>query len=491
MIWPGGIGPSYRSQSPLADVEEVVNFYLERMESDGAASRQVYYRIPGVTLILDASEPTNVTTTTSSGPGRGALTLTHAGQELQFLVIGDQVYMYDGTSILQNLGTVAVDSNPATLCWNGDGGGEVFITSGDNGYIYDLDTATFSQVRTGGTTMGAYLDGYFLSLDATNSKLEISDLLDGTTWDPTQFAQRSIGADPWVSMAVNNRYIYLLGSLTSEVWYNAGTYPFPFAAYPSGFLNYGTCAPFSVASADGATTWLGASDQGNGFICRAPGFTPEIISTFPVQYQINQYSRVSDAVGDTHNIGGHTFYTLTFPTANITWAWDAQTTEWAKRGTWNAATTEYFAWRPLYHSFGFNRNTMLDRSGSGFYQLTFDSTEDVESIPIRWTRTLPTLVNENKRIFVNYIEALFQTGVGTSGQGENPVVGFELSKDGGWTWGPQQYVGMGKTGEYYARVKLNRCGMGRKFTCRLTGSDPVITRLIDVYVDILNPPEAA
>lgn len=490
MRWPGAIGSSYRSQSPIADNEEVFNFILERMESQGAASEAVYYPIPGVTLLLDASEASNVTTTTSSGPGRGSFTLTYQGDEYQFLVIGDQVYMYDGTAILQNIGAVAVDSNPATICWNGDGGGQVFITSGDNGYIYDLASTAFSTVRTGATTFGGYLDGYFVALDSNNSTFYISDLLDGTTWDPTQFAQRSIGADPWVGMGINNRYIYLLGTLTGEVWYNAGTYPFPFAFYPSGYLNYGTSAPFSIASADGAINWLGASDQGNGFVCRATGFNPEIISTFALQYQISRYIRVSDAIGDTYNKSGHTFYLLTFPSANVTLAYDVSTGDWAKRGTWNSLTTEYFAWRPLFHSFAFGRNTMLDRSGTGFYELSENSYYDVEDIPIRRMRRLPTLIRENKHVFVNSIEALFQPGVGTSGQGEDPQVSLKLSKNGGRTWGPEQFRSVGKTGEYENRTRWNRCGMGRKFTAEIAMSDPVFYALVDVFVSIKGEEEA-
>jgi hypothetical protein len=145
-----------------------------------------------------------------------------AGRE--FAVIAGDFIEISQFGIITEHGTVSVGSDPATISYNGDGGGELLITSGGNGYIFTLATNVLSTVAAlaGIATMGDSLDGYFIVLDAAASKFYISDLLDGTTWDPTMFAQRTIASDPWTSMIVNGRYVWLLGTETSEVWYDAG-----------------------------------------------------------------------------------------------------------------------------------------------------------------------------------------------------------------------------------------------------------------------------
>ncbi|HYE88055.1 MAG TPA: hypothetical protein VEA16_16950, partial [Vicinamibacterales bacterium] len=200
--YPGFCGGSYVSQSPIAANERTVNFYVERLELPTGKSRDVLYPSPGVESLATAS--------TTGGRAHFA----QDGRE--FCVIGPTFYEVSSAGALTSRGTVTVDQYPATICSNGDGGDQIFVTSGNNGYIFDLGTNTFSQVRTGGTRMGAQLDGFFLALDADTSTLYISDANDGTTWDPTQFIQRSSQPDPWIALKVWDRYIWLFGTETSE-----------------------------------------------------------------------------------------------------------------------------------------------------------------------------------------------------------------------------------------------------------------------------------
>src|SRR5678815_1592302 len=239
MEFPGFCSGSYEGQSPIADQEETINYFWEPMESSGATSRSTLYPTPGVTELFSVT----------AAPGRA-----------HFFENG-RAYTVEGASFYEEFqssapvlrGTVAIGADPATISSNGDGGGELFITSGSNGYIFDKTTNVFTQVAAlnGIATMGGHLDGYFLALDRATSKLRISDLLDGLTWDPTQFAQRSRAPDPWRSMRVVGIYIWLLGEVTSEVWYDTGASPFPFAPYPSLLIPYGVVSTFSAAVADG------------------------------------------------------------------------------------------------------------------------------------------------------------------------------------------------------------------------------------------------
>jgi hypothetical protein len=127
-------------------------------------------------------------------------------------------------------------------------------------------------------------------------RLKISDLLDADTWDPTQFAQRSAQPDPWKALVVNYNEIWLLGSQTSEVWYDAGNFPFPFALRPGAIMQQGIAATFSAAVLDGTVIWLAHNQNGQNQVVAASGYIPTRISNHAMEWQISHYARVDDAV---------------------------------------------------------------------------------------------------------------------------------------------------------------------------------------------------
>ena len=441
------------------------------MESLGATSRSVLYPTPGVTELSAAA----------SGPGRA-----HFFQDnREFAVIGTTFYEISQFGVLTSRGTVAIGSNPATISSNGDGGGQLFITSGDNGYSYDLTTNTLSQVAAlnGKATMGDHLDGYFLALDAATSKLYISALLDGTSWTTgTDFAQRSIAPDPWVSMKVNARYIWLLGEQTLEVWYNTGA-TFPFAPHPSGLVPYGIAAPFSAVTLNGVLTWLGADRGGDAYVLRAAGFTPEVVSDYPLQRILNGYSKIDDAVADAYSDEGQTFYLLTFPNENVTWSLSVQSGKWSERATWISEENKYTAWRPRWHAMAFGEHRMLDSETGSVYRMTNSLTSDVGGRVIRRMRRAPTLSAENARVFYSAFEVDLEPGLGTAtGQGSDPQVMLRISNDGGKTWGAELLRSAGKMGEYTKRVIWHRLGAGRRRVFEVSVSDPIPWRLTAAYL---------
>lgn len=467
MRYANFVGPSNRLVSPIQDQEQTVNLILEQAQSRGAASEIFMRQIPGYTL---AGQVDQVVGRASFAQGRC------------FVVIGTGFYelTLSGPNMLSAIlhGTVAVDSNPATICTNGDGGGQIFITSGDNGYIFDLNSSAFSQERTGGTTMGAVLDGYFIALDAATSTFFLSDLNDGTVWDPTQFAQRSIAPDPWVAIAVIYQDIWLFGTQTSEIWYDTGESPFPFAPRQSGLVPFGIAAPFSVKVVAGSLVWLSQTANGENQVVRAFGFTPEVVSTYAVHYALDHYARVDDSIGDTWEHEGHTFYRLTVPSGNVAWRLDVGPNYWTEDGTWIAAENRFAPPRTVFHFFAFSQHWFLDRQTGQMWRMDSDVYTDADDLPLRWLRRAPALSNQNKRQMLSELEIVMEVGVGTNvGQGFDPQMMIRFSRDGGMTWGPELLRSIGKTGEYETRVLVNRLPMARKFVPEISGSDPVPVRI--------------
>lgn len=469
--YPNAIGGSYVSESPIADNERTVNWYVEFTEVPGAKSKAVLYPSPGVREYVDTAELN----------GRGLF--SQAG--LCLAAVGTKVFKVTNTPAATSIGTIATDGNPVTMCSNGDGGGQIFITSGDRGYIYDTTSLAFTQVQSSGTTQGGMLDGYFLKLDAATSTLFLSDLLDGTTWDPTQFAQRSIAPDPWIAVMVNYREIWLFGTETSEVWYNANTFPFPYAPHPSGLIPYGIAAPFSVRNIGGTLLWLARTANGSGQVVAASGFSPQVISTHALQVAIRGYDRIDDAIGDSFEVLGHTFYVLTFPTAGHTWVYDLTTKLWFEFGTWVSELNMYVAWRPLFHAFFDDKHLVLDRSSGVIYELSTEVSTDVDGRYIRRLRRFPGLISNLKRVFYERIQIYYETGLGLqTGQGSNPQAALSCSDDGGKTWGPERWRTAGAIGAYKTRVIYERCGSARDRQFEVVNTDPIPWRMVDVFLGV-------
>lgn len=481
MQWPGFVGPSYISQSPIAANERTVNYYIEQVES-GGMTKAALFPTPGVTSV-------------SGGPSSGTGRANFFQNGRHFLIVGAFLYESDVAGILTTRlvtgvadGSLVLDNRPATINGNGDAGGQLFITSGGNGYVYVLATnvCTVIAALVGKATTGGYLGGYFLALNALTSEVYFSSLFDGATWSPgDDFFQRSASADGWNSMIVN-QYIYLFGSQSSEVWFNSGAFPIPFELHPSGRLQYGCAAPDSPEVVGTAVVWLGRTPNGQGNVLRTSGFSIEIVSNYATHYAFDSYSVISDAIGDSYEEFGHIFYILTFPTANHTWCFDASNDTWTERSSWNTATMNDDAWRPLFHAFAFDQHRMLDLRGTGVYSLSNSSGQDIGNIDIRRVRRPPTVSKENKRIFYKRIELLLEPGLGLiPGNTSNspPVVMMRWSDDGGKTWSNESMRSAGSIGQYGARVFWQSCGSGRKRQFEFTMSDPYAWRLLDAYFE--------
>ncbi|MCC6417227.1 MAG: hypothetical protein IT429_03145 [Gemmataceae bacterium] len=478
--FPAFIGGAYRSQSYVSDNEALINWYIEAMESPGATSPASLYPTPGFQAVA---------TFDTSGGRAAAECLGRV-----FVVFGSGFYEVSASWGVTPWGTLAVDSNPATICTNGDGGGQVFITSGGNGYCFDLDTNVFTQVLTGDATQGGMLYGYFVAFDRVTSTIRISDLFDGLTWDPTQFAQRTIGADPWNAMLVTPYgYIFLPGTKTGEFWYNAGTFPFPFAPDPSGLIEEGIAATFSIRQAAKTPVWLSRNANGGYRVMRATGFTPERISNHALEYALSQYGDVSDALGETYEERGHEFYLLTLPRQRVTWAYDFTTRIWGRRGVWIAEESRYDYWRPVFHCFAFAKHLMVDRSSNVLYWMSDDFGLDVEERPIRRLRRSPAVIAEHQRLTFPEFELLMETGIGTASgasQDQDPHVMLRYSNDFGQTWGSERQAAVGKLGQYWRRVRWLQCGSGRGRVWEVSVSAEVPWRITAAFQKVQGPTDA-
>jgi len=469
------IGASYRSQSPVSDQEELINWYVEAMESTGATSVASLYPTPGV-----------VTFATAVGMGGRAMywgntvaKKVQSDKGRAFAVFGAnfQEIFEDGTSLV--LGTLAVDAHPATITGDGALLGHLFITSGGKGYVFDLTTNVLTEIPELVATQGGWVDGYFLAFDIVNGQVRFSSLQNVLSWPGSNVIARTIGADPWRSMVITPyAQVQLIGSQTGEAWFNEGTGNTPFAPDRSGSVPFGCGATFSTAVVGDAIMWLGKTPDGGFQVMRAKGYQPVRVSTHAMEHEGASYPRLDDAIGQCYTEQGHTFYLLTFPTAGVTWCYDESAPEgrrWHKRGTWISELGAYKYWRPVFHCFAFNKHLMADRETSAVYHLSNRFPKDVDNRVIRRLRRSPTAQVENQLIVYHWFELLLETGIGQdlSPHGPPPTVMMRLSKDGGRTWGDERHAAAGSLGFYQTRVYWSRVTQARQLVIEVTVSDPI------------------
>jgi hypothetical protein len=365
---------------------------------------------------------------------------------------------------------------------NGDAGHQLGLTSGDQFYVMDLNTNVMTTVLSHGATMCAFLDGFGFILDASISTLQVTAFEDFTAIDPGNIQQRTAGSDPWVAMYVVNRLVYLLGEHTSEVWYDAGTSPFPLAPIQEAFMQQGCAAPFSGARLGTALIWLSHNEQGRGQIVSATGYTPGRVSTHAVEGKISTYDTLSDAVAFSYQENGHTFYVLTFPTPGRTWCYDQATGLFHERLYWDTTTADWLAYRPMFYAHP-ERSLVQDRLTGAIYRIGTDLFTDVDGAKIRRVRQPPRLSFDQKRFVTHAIQLVSDNGLGGP-VGDDAVVIRQTSKDGGKTWGDEQWASMGAQGEYAYRTRWTQCGQARNRVDRFIDTFAGPSRWVDALIDV-------
>lgn len=469
---------SYTAKSPIASAERTINWIPEIQDLETPKPRGILLPTPGFTQFG----------TTLVGAFRGAFTTANR----TFAVVGGKWYEFASTGTETDRSTVPVstaDNLPATLAANGAGGNQIFFSASGRGYNYDLGTNVLTEVLASGCTMVASLDGFFISLNAATSTIRISDNFAGLTWPATQIYQRTAQGDKWVSLLVSDVYIWLIGELTSERFFNSGASPFPFEADPA-VLPVGTPAAYSPADANSSVIFLAQNADGLVGVVQVEGLSVRKISTLALDVAIASYATISDAIGETYAEEGHTFYLLTFPTAGVTWCYDLTTRMWHERGFWNTGTNAYEAIKPMFHTFNvsFGKHLWGDRTTAKFWRASTTLSTDVDGNGTRRLRRFPSLYAENRLLFFDGLEIVLESGLGIIGQAD-PLLELMYANDGGKNFDNAGFVSAGQrssgaTGEYLKRVRWRQLGSGRQRVWQVVSSAAVPFRLIEAVEDL-------
>jgi hypothetical protein len=392
------LGGSYVARSINAADNRMVNLFAEAIpEGSGGKEAGFLLRCPGLRLLA----------TVGDGPIRG-LWVTNG---VAYVVSGSEFYSLTTSYTSTLIGTVS-GTGPVSMA---DNGTQLFIACNPVSYIYNTSTAVFGQITDAdfpGAGSVGYLDGYFVFNEPDSQKFWVTSLLDGTSIDPLDFASAEGYPDNVIALIVDHREIFLFGNNSVEVWYDAGTPDFPLARIQGAFMEVGCAAAYSVAKLDNSVFWLGSDARGRGIVYRANGYTPARISTNAVEYAIQGYGNITDAIAYTYQQDGHPFYVLIFPSAEATWVYDVSTQLWHERaGFENGQFTRHRSNCQM----SFNSEVVVgDYEDGRLYAFDLDVYADDDQIQkwLRSWRALPTGQNNLKRSAHHSLQLDAETGVG-------------------------------------------------------------------------------
>ena len=355
------------------------------------------------------------------------------------------------------------------------------------------------------------MDNYIVYNNPTTQQFGATDLLSPIS-PQNSFSLKDGSPDDLVALIVDHREVYLLGEVSSEVWTDVGSVPFPFQRIPGTSTQHGCAAPFSLARFGNSFCYVSRNNRGQAQIMQMNGYVPARISTHAVENSLtNQY--IDDAIAWTYQLEGHEIYVVTFPTLQLTWAYDIASGMWHK-WLYTADDNSYQRHRGNCCAVFQGMVLVGDYENGRIYELDKKNYTD-NGQNVRRLRRAPHLVTDYQRQFFDELQIQFQPGVGTTGLSRsngdifitspyiilpdatftigpfetyvlgtqatlssintttNPQAMLRWSNDGGSTWSKEYWVSIGQLGKFKNRAIWRRLGFARDRVFEVSITDPV------------------
>ena len=460
------VGQTYQQRSLPFNAQRTINFWpiFDQQGKEVSA----LYGTPGLSLFATAGSLGHRQAFTSAN-GRC------------FFVAGTSLYEVTGGgtvtnrgSLLSSTGNVSIDENDTQLG----------ICDGANLYTLTYSNNTFAQVTDAElpskVAFLTVIDGYFVVVEGDTGRFYISSIGDGTAWDALDFATAESNPDELRCCKNALGQLWLFGRNTTEIWTNTGASDFPFRRISGAIMQTGIIAPHSIQDVGNSVFWLGRDKRGGAMVYTASGFVPQPVSAEPINIALGKATDPENITSWAYQEEGHTFYALTGGGLETTLVYDLSTGQWHERSYNNKGDLEPHLGQCATYAFG--KQLVGDRRNGNIYEMSLDYYED-NGEEIVSERIYTHISDMDERIRYNVLEIGMETGVGNlTGEGENPLISLQLSKDGARTWSNWFTTEIGKVGQYLTKVAFRRLGIAEQMTFKIRISAPVKKALTGSYL---------
>lgn len=476
---------AYQLQSPNVANETCINLYPEQTEGTGAKSSVTLMHTPG--LAIQYSLPEASVPDIFEVNGR-----TFAAASSFYELLASTNFTKWGTLNGAPLTPTQIFSCQTHLLILSNGSLYIFVLQAftDSGSVFHPANSFFAvdMAQFNGPVLQIdFCDGYFLATIQNSNTFQVSNIEDGVTWSGLFISTISYFPDNIVSMKVDHREPWFFSGKKTIGFYNSGAGFPPFIPIQAAFLEDGSAATFATVTANDTICWIAQNDRGKGIVKMMGNYVGIRISTLAIEFALQSYSTIADAVGYAYQDQGHNFLVLRFPSANITWVYDFSTSQWHRRGFWEKKTGTYTAHRSTCHAESFEMHLVGDWGSGNIYQMSINLYTDFGN-PLVWERAGPNISAENKFIYFNEVEFDLQKGLGPmpplldgNGQPRGPQV-MLFWIDNLVQKSNVYYLDCGQAGNTALRVQKTKMGRSRMRQFVLRGSDPIPWRLCDAFL---------
>lgn len=410
-----------RAKSPFVSSQSLVNAFVEIDPEQGPG----IYGGPGLVEFADCA----------NGGIRGFCEL----HDDLIAVSGDTLFTVDADGNETAIGAVS-GYEPVVMASNG---AQVAVVSDATSYVFDGTTLT--AINDPDFVRAYSVD--FLRQTMVFSKFDsgvffTSEIADAEAYDALDKATAEFKPDKLLRVFSVGNSVLMLGEKSVEEYYYSGK-PAGVPLSPTNtVLDYGIAGRDAVSLIDNTAAWL-AHD---GTVRTLREASPIAVADPAITAQIQSWSNLAATRAFTLSGGGHEWLVLRNPDGCI-W-WDATTQLWSTRQSFNSST-----WRGVCGFWKFGKQLVGDADTGKIWRVS-EGVHTEGGNPIVRTIVSRTMGPGGRPFTLEAIELEVEVGVGlASGQGSDPKIYLQLSRDSGVTYGARMERSLGAMGNRNVRVR--------------------------------------
>lgn len=411
----------------------------------------------------------------ATGVGRGI----YASNKLNkmFAVIDNGIYTFDSALTKTLVGNTTTSSGDVFISENNNttNGGEVAFSDSQNLYIYK--NASNSVVTLTGAALNfrpgylSYQNGRFVSPDLDSNQWRLSDPNQSSStanWPNDAQHVGAIQTKPDFAVGCirfpgRGNLLLAFGKTVAEHWTDLGLNLFPYQRSTNTNLDYGCLNPATIAESENHVCWLAINEKSGPTIMYTDGGDINHLSTDGIDFKLATLTNPANSYGFMVRLDGHLFYVITFPTDNLTYAYDFNAKAFY---TLTDEDMSYFIAKRV--AFFNDEYYFVSINDGNLYQLgtqfnTYDYGDgNVHQIPR--IRILPEIkLPDQSRFIAGYLGFKIESGITSDTQ----VVELSVSKDSGVSFGNFQSITLPTLGHRQNRLMWWQMGAANTLTPQL------------------------